>query len=142
MKPGLKNPPVCRAGGTRTRTYERPLIEDGCPFLPLRYTARVRVFPRRHLRFQGSPSSQSMMSCKSRGYTADKAIQPRCSRSFVELVPVAFSGDVHGTEQFAQPFNLPFLIIGNVLICQSVLNQFFVAHGHQFFFCFHCCPFL
>lgn len=82
---GLKEPPVCRAGGTRTRTYERPLIEDGCPFLPLRYTARVQ------------------------------AIQPRCSRSFVELVPVAFSGDAHGAEQLAHPFNLHLLVIGDVL---------------------------
>ena len=31
---------VNRAGGNRTRTCERPLVEDGCPFLPLRYTAR------------------------------------------------------------------------------------------------------
>ena len=109
MKPGLKNHRFVGQAGLEpapTSDLSSRMGAHSSHYATLRYTARVRVFPRRRLRFQVSPSSQSMMSCKSRGFTADKAIQPRCSRSFVELVPVAFSGDVHGTEQFAQPFNL------------------------------------
>ena len=142
MKPGLKNPRFVGQAGLEPAPTSDLSSRMGAHSSHYATLPACVSFHAVISDFRVSPSSQSMMSCKSRDFTADKAIQPRCSRSFVELVPVAFSGDVHGTEQFAQPFNLPFLIIGNVLICQSVLNQFFVAHGHQFFFCFHCCPFL